>query len=220
MFSAPCAYSCDWTPLSLSLACAATARAQDVPGREDRSSATCPASETAGKSRWAERQPAEAALEQQPETGSQRLTAGGWYFCNEAVSVTTGSFLLCSAHVAPAMAYSSGSQRYIVKILGAQFGLSTGAVEDFLNDERTFASISDFLKGEERVPKLLFFYQTRDTFTDDGESPTSALDAVLLPADELGRARPIRMGTLKASKDGSSMFSAKRSLCPPADAGR
>ena len=22
---------------------------------------------------------------------------------------------------------------------------------------------------EERVPKLLFFYQTRDTFTDDGE---------------------------------------------------
>ena len=67
------------------------------------------------------------------------------------------------------MAYSSGSQRYIVKILGAQFGLSTGAVEDFLNDERTFASISDFLKGEERVPKLLFFYQTRDTFTDDGE---------------------------------------------------
>ena len=55
---------------------------------------------------------------------------------------------------------------------------------------------------------------------DDGESLTSALGEVVMPAGEFRRARPIRMGTLKASKDGSSMLSAKRSLCPPADAGR
>ena len=68
-----------------------------------------------------------------------------------------------------AMSYASASQRYIIKVLGAQFGLSTSAVEEFLGDERTYASINDFLKGDERVPKLLFFYQTRDMFTDDGE---------------------------------------------------
>jgi hypothetical protein len=67
------------------------------------------------------------------------------------------------------MSYSSASQRYIIKVLGAQFGLSSGAVEEFLSDERTYASINDFLKGDERVPKLLFFYQVRDSFTEDGE---------------------------------------------------
>ena len=52
------------------------------------------------------------------------------------------------------MSYSSTSQRYIVKILGSQFGLSATKVEEFLGDERTYSAIADFLKGEERVSKL------------------------------------------------------------------
>ena len=66
-------------------------------------------------------------------------------------------------------AFSSGAGRYIVKMLGFQFGLSASNVEEFLSDDRTVASIGEFLKGDERVTKLIFFYQTRDTFTEDGE---------------------------------------------------
>ena len=67
------------------------------------------------------------------------------------------------------MSYSSASQRYLVKIIGQQFGLSPYKVEEFLGDESTYSTIEGFLKGDERVPKLLFYYQTRDTFTEDGE---------------------------------------------------
>ena len=64
---------------------------------------------------------------------------------------------------------ASGPGRYIVKTLGFQFGLSASNVEEFLSDDRTVASIGEFLKGDEHVNKLLFFYQTRDTFTEDGD---------------------------------------------------
>lgn len=67
------------------------------------------------------------------------------------------------------MSYSSGAQRYIVKVLGTQFGLRAEQVEEFLGDERTYQAIDDFLKGKETVPKLLFFYQMRDSFTEEGE---------------------------------------------------
>ena len=67
------------------------------------------------------------------------------------------------------MSYSSAAQRYLIKIIGQQFGLSAYEVEEFLANESTYSTVSDFLKGDERVPKLVFFYQTRDTITDDGE---------------------------------------------------
>ena len=65
--------------------------------------------------------------------------------------------------------FSSAAGRYIIKVLGYQFGLSGSHVEEFLSDDRTAKTVTDFLKGDERVTKLLFFYQTRDTMTDDGE---------------------------------------------------
>ena len=65
--------------------------------------------------------------------------------------------------------FASGSARYVIKVLGYQFGLQTSLVEEFLSEDRTVASINEFFKGDERVNKLLFFYQTRDTFTEDGE---------------------------------------------------
>jgi hypothetical protein len=64
---------------------------------------------------------------------------------------------------------STGGQGYILKTIGHHFGLSLQRVKEDLHDEPTYATINSFLKGEERVPKLVFFYQTRDSYTDDGE---------------------------------------------------
>ena len=67
------------------------------------------------------------------------------------------------------MSYASGAHKYIMKTLSQQFGLSPSKVEEVFNDERTFNIVADFLHGEEKVNKLVFFYQTRDTFTEDNE---------------------------------------------------
>ena len=64
---------------------------------------------------------------------------------------------------------SSGGQGYILKILAAHFGLPLQQVKEELKDERTYTAIVDFLAGDERVPKLVFFYQTRDQYAEDGE---------------------------------------------------
>ena len=64
---------------------------------------------------------------------------------------------------------SGGGQGYILKILGQHFGLQLQRVKEELNEERTYTAIVDFLKGDERVPKLVFFYQTRDAYAEDGE---------------------------------------------------
>lgn len=67
------------------------------------------------------------------------------------------------------MSYSGAAQRYIVKIIGKHFGLSTPKVEDFLGDEATYSEIDDFLKGSDKVSRLLFFYQSRDVLAENGE---------------------------------------------------
>ena len=64
---------------------------------------------------------------------------------------------------------STGAQGYILKILGQHFGLPLQRVKEELSDERSHASIKDFLAGDEGVVKLVFFYQSRDQHTEDGE---------------------------------------------------
>ena len=86
------------------------------------------------------------------------------------------------------MSYSTPSQRYLVKVLGQQLGLSIARVEEELNDERTYSTIADFLRGDEKVAKLLFFYQSRDTITEDGElieAPDSTMPQLYLTTGEL-----------------------------------
>jgi len=61
------------------------------------------------------------------------------------------------------------ARAYLVKVLAGQFALPAGRIEEYFNDEKTFPIIASFLAGEDKTSKLLFFYQTRDTFTDDGE---------------------------------------------------
>ena len=67
------------------------------------------------------------------------------------------------------MSYSTAAQRYLIKVIGMQFSLSAYQAEEFLGGESTYSTIMDFLNGDERVPKLLFYYQPRDAVTDDGE---------------------------------------------------
>ena len=62
-----------------------------------------------------------------------------------------------------------GRHKHILKVLKQQFGLSETHIEDVLIEERNFSLISDFFHGEEKVPKLIFFYQARDSFGEDGE---------------------------------------------------
>eukprot|EP00966_Prymnesium_polylepis_P148798 3437822-Prymnesium_polylepis.1 len=59
--------------------------------------------------------------------------------------------------------------KHILKVLKQQFGIADTHIEDVLIEERNFALINDFFHGEEKVPKLIFFYQTRDSFGEDGE---------------------------------------------------
>ena len=67
------------------------------------------------------------------------------------------------------MSYSTPAQCHLIKIIGQQFGLSASRCEDALSSEKTYSTIADFLKGDEKVLKLIFFYQKRDTYTDDGD---------------------------------------------------
>ena len=64
---------------------------------------------------------------------------------------------------------SSGGQRYLIKVLSQQFGLGAQHIEEYFNDEKIFPIIVSFLTGDDKISKLIFFYQTRDSFTDDGE---------------------------------------------------
>ena len=103
------------------------------------------------------------------------------------------------------MALASPSQKYLVKILGQQLGLSGAKVEDHLNDEKTFSTIVDFLKGDEKVAKLLFFYQTRDTYTDDGEfieAPDSAPAQLFLTTGEFDRQKAPAVFFVRTTKPG------------------
>ena len=59
--------------------------------------------------------------------------------------------------------------RHIIRILKQQFGLSETHIEDVLIEERNYVLLTDFFHGQEKVSKLIFFYQTRDTFGDEGE---------------------------------------------------
>ena len=59
--------------------------------------------------------------------------------------------------------------RHIAKVLKQQFPLSDHEIEDVIIEERNNLLLRDFFHGDERVPKLLFFYQTRDSFGEDGE---------------------------------------------------
>lgn len=64
---------------------------------------------------------------------------------------------------------NAGATIYIFKLLEKTFGLSILKIKEELNDERTFTDISDFITGSERVPKLVFFYQSRDQYDEHGE---------------------------------------------------
>ena len=64
---------------------------------------------------------------------------------------------------------SAGSQGYILKILGQHFGLPLQRVKEELADERSYTAIVNFIAGDEGVTKLVFFYQSRDQYAEDGE---------------------------------------------------
>ena len=89
------------------------------------------------------------------------------------------------------MSFSSAGQRYVIKVLGQQFNLTAAKVEEsLLKEESTYVTISDFLKGEERASKLLFFYQSRDSYTEEGdlvEAPDGAPAELYLCAGEVER---------------------------------
>ena len=64
---------------------------------------------------------------------------------------------------------SAGATTYIFKILEKAFSLPINRVKEQLADDRTFQDISDFIAGNERVNKLVFFYQTRDSYDEHGD---------------------------------------------------
>ena len=87
---------------------------------------------------------------------------------------------------------TSGGAGHILKILAQSFGLGVQKCKDELHDDKTYAAIIDFLKGDERVPKLVFFYQTRDTYNPDThelefEAPDNATPQLFLTTGELER---------------------------------
>ena len=59
--------------------------------------------------------------------------------------------------------------RYISRVLSQHFGMSAMAVEEVLADDYNMQTISEFFQPEGVPSKLIFFKQSRDVQTDDGE---------------------------------------------------
>lgn len=102
--------------------------------------------------------------------------------------------------------------KYIFKVLGQHFGLAAARVEEFLDDEKSMATISDFLRGDERVTKLLFFYQSRDTFTEDGEfieASDTAEPQLFLTSGDVDRQKGAAIFFLRLTKPGVEVNESK-----------
>ena len=72
--------------------------------------------------------------------------------------------------------------RHIAKVVAQQFGLSVAAVEEVLAEERALATAADFFAAEGTPSKLIFFRQSRDIFSEDGELIESAGARMHAPA--------------------------------------
>ena len=59
--------------------------------------------------------------------------------------------------------------KHVTKVLKQQFGLPESHIEEVFIEDRNYQLLQDFFHGEDKVPKLIFFYQTRDSFGEDGE---------------------------------------------------
>jgi len=105
------------------------------------------------------------------------------------------------------------AQGYIFKVIAQQLGLTVAKVESqFDGDEKTLSTISDFLKGDEKVGKLLFFYQARDTITVDGETieaPDSAPPQLFLTTGEFDRQKAPAVFFVRTTKPGIEVQDAK-----------
>ena len=84
--------------------------------------------------------------------------------------------------------------RHIAKVVAQQFGLSVAAVEEVLAEERALATAADFFAAEGNPSKLIFFRQSRDVFSEDGEliESAGARVHVSLPSAPPSRHAPIR----------------------------
>ena len=105
------------------------------------------------------------------------------------------------------------AQGYIFKVIAQQLGLTVAKVESqFDGDEKTLSTIGDFLKGDEKVGKLLFFYQARDTITVDGETieaPDSAPPQLFLTTGEFDRQKAPAVFFVRTTKPGIEVQDAK-----------
>jgi hypothetical protein len=59
--------------------------------------------------------------------------------------------------------------RHIARVVAQQFGMTVAAVEEVLADERHLTEAANFFAAEGTPSKLIFFRQSRDEFTEDGE---------------------------------------------------
>ena len=59
--------------------------------------------------------------------------------------------------------------RHIARVVAQQFSMTVAAVEEVLADERHLTEAANFFAAEGTPSKLIFFRQSRDEFTEDGE---------------------------------------------------
>ena len=88
--------------------------------------------------------------------------------------------------------------RHIARVVAQQFGMTVAAVEEVLADERHLTEAANFFIAEGTPSKLIFFRQSRDEFTEDGELVEAAGSRAPWLARASQRVAPRRMAAAVA----------------------
>eukprot|EP00965_Chrysotila_dentata_P250546 6209514-Pleurochrysis_carterae.AAC.1 len=67
------------------------------------------------------------------------------------------------------MAQLDARHRYMARVLALQYGMPVASCETVFEEEANAQTISDFFEADGVPSKLVFFKQSRDTVTEDGE---------------------------------------------------
>lgn len=96
--------------------------------------------------------------------------------------------------------------KHILRVLKQHYSLSETHIEYVLVDEQNFGLINDFFRGDEKVPKLIFYYQTRDAILEDGElieAGEMEEPQLFMTTGELDRQKSSGVYFLRTKKPGS-----------------